>query len=114
MMTKINDVLIEEASITFTKPYHKIEYSFKKLDALHATTYLNHVAGNFAVHFKVETASNLKVYYPNGWFDLTLNKNKQHHFCIELHIYDKTLIEGKQTLQLLENIHQQLLIYSNN
>ena len=114
MMTKLNDELMENASIEFTKPYHKIEYRFKELDAMDGATYLNHVAGNYALNFKVETAASLKVYYPNGWFDLTLNKNEQHHLCVQLHIYDKTLNEGKQTLQSLENIHQQLLRYTSN
>jgi len=75
---------------------------------------LNHVAGNYALNFKVETAANLKVYYPNGWFDITMQKNDQNKSCVQLHIYDKTLLEGKQTLQQLENIHLQLLKYHAN
>jgi len=114
MMTKINEELMEKASIDFTKPYHKIDYSFTELDAIEGETYLNHVAGNYALNFKVETAANLKVYYPNGWFDISMQKNDQNIDCIQLHIYDKTLNEGKQTLQQLENIHQQLLKYNAN
>jgi len=114
MMTKLNEELMEKASIEFTKPYHKIEYRFEELDAMDGEDYLNHVAGNYALNFKVETSDNLKVYYPNGWFDITMQKNDKNKSCLQLHIYDKTLVEGKQTLQELENIHLQLIKYHAN
>ena len=114
MITKLNETLMEKASIEFTKPYHTIKYSFKELDAINGKDYLNHIAGNYALNFKVETAKNLKVYYPNGWFDVTMKKNDQDTSCVQLLIYDKTLLEGQQTLQALENIHQQLLKYHAN
>ncbi|PCH77457.1 MAG: hypothetical protein COB98_03325 [Flavobacteriaceae bacterium] len=111
-MTKLNEELLEKVSIEFTKPYHTIKYSFKELDAIEGEDYLNHIAGNYALNFKVETADNLKVYYPNGWFDITMQKDAQNRSCVQIYIYDKTLPEGKKTLQQLENIHQQLLKYS--
>lgn len=114
MMTKLNEELMEKAFIEFTKPYHKIAYSFKEATAINAEDYLNHVAGNYTLNFKVETNTSLKVYYPNGWFDISLKKDCENVACVQLHIYDKTLQEGKHTLQQLENIHQQLLKYSTH
>ncbi|MBL4746415.1 MAG: hypothetical protein JKY08_08600 [Flavobacteriaceae bacterium] len=110
----LNEELMEKASIEFTKPYHKIEYRFKELNAINGADFLNHIAGNYALNFKVETSAHLKVYYPNGWFDIRMQEEAQNVVSLQLDIYDKTLLEGKRTLQQLEDLHQQLLKYSAN
>ena len=93
--------------VSFEKShYHFIKYeNIKTIDIY--DTFINWVIGEFDL-YQMEDLDGLKVYYPNGWFSITLLSESEKELNIKIIIKSKTLDSGLKIESQIKTIFSNL------
>lgn len=94
-------------NISFENPYYKfITYeNIKTIDTYN--TFINWVRGEFDLYL-MEELDGLKVYYPNGWFSITVLSESEKELNIIIRIKSKTLDSGLKIESQIKTIYRHL------
>ncbi|OGS72206.1 MAG: hypothetical protein A3F91_10705 [Flavobacteria bacterium RIFCSPLOWO2_12_FULL_35_11] len=86
--------------------YNIIKYeNIKTIDIYN--TFINWVRGEFDLYL-MEELDGLKVYYPNGWFSITVLSESEKELNIIIQIKSKTLDSGLKIEAQIKKIYSHL------
>ena len=86
--------------------YNIIKYeNIKTIDIYN--TFINWVRGEFYLYL-MEELDGLKVYYPNGWFSITVLSESEKELNIIIQIKSKTLDSGLKIEAQIKKIYSHL------
>ena len=93
--------------ISFENSYYNfIKYeNIKTIDIYN--TFINWVRGEFDLYL-MEESEGLKVYYPNGWFSITVLSQSEMELNIIIQIKSKTLDSGLKIDAQINKIYSHL------
>lgn len=101
-------------NISFEAPYYNfIKYENIKTIEIYYK-FLNWIKGEFDL-YQMEELDGLIVYYPNGWFSITVLHERELDLNIVIKIKSKTLNSGIKMESQIKNLYSHLnQVFENN
>lgn len=94
-------------NISFEAPFHTIT-RYEKIENIEfCDQFVNWLRGEFDLYL-MEEVDGLKVYYPNGFFSVTLFPKNENDLSIEIKVRSKTLKSANEVSSKIETLHRRL------
>jgi phosphomannomutase len=100
-------------NISFESPYYNF-ITYEKIKTIEIyDKFLNWIQGEFDL-YQMEELDGLKVYFPNGWFSITISSKRELDLKIVIKIKSKTLSSGIKIESQIKNRYSHLnQVYEN-